>query len=289
MRNKKKRYGSFGIGSFMRMRFAEGDKGGGGGEASDWREDIAEEHRDAECLKDIGSVEDLAKSFINQQPLIGADKVVLPGKEATEEDMGKFFTALGRPESADKYELPTEGLPENVSVGEADQKEIKDLAFGLGLNSKQTAQLYRAYASRMGTGQAALDKTGSDFAIESEATLKKEFGQAYDEKVSLAKSAVLEFGGEALKKALNETGLGNHPDMIRAFAKIGKAIASDEILGEGSKRNFVKSPTEAQAELDALTTDKDFNQAYLDGAHPGHAAAVQKKQDLYQAVHIQQE
>ena len=41
----------------------------------------------------------------------------------------------------------------------------------------------------------------------------------------LARQAVDRFGGDRLRKTLDETGLGSHPEIIRAFFKIGKATA----------------------------------------------------------------
>ncbi len=40
-----------------------------------------------------------------------------------------------------------------------------------------------------------------------------------------ARQAVDRFGGDRLRKALDETGLGSHPEIIRAFVKVGKATA----------------------------------------------------------------
>lgn len=49
-----------------------------------------------------------------------------------------------------------------------------------------------------------------------------------------ARQAVDRFGGDRLRKALDETGLGSHPEIIRAFVKIGKATA--DLPKPGQKR-----------------------------------------------------
>lgn len=46
-----------------------------------------------------------------------------------------------------------------------------------------------------------------------------------------AKRAVAKFGGAELAKELLETGLGNNPVWVRAFVRIGKAMADDSIAG----------------------------------------------------------
>lgn len=38
------------------------------------------------------------------------------------------------------------------------------------------------------------------------------------------------FGSPELKQYLNETGLGNHPELVRIFANIGKAMSEDGLV-----------------------------------------------------------
>ena len=58
---------------------------------NDWRSDIPEDirsHKSLETIQDVGS---LAKSYVNAQSMIGADKVVKPGKFATSDDWNSFY------------------------------------------------------------------------------------------------------------------------------------------------------------------------------------------------------
>lgn len=54
-------------------------------------------------------------------------------------------------------------------------------------------------------------------------------GAKYDQTVSDARKAIHQFGGAPLKAALDETGMGNHPQFIKAFALMGKAIGEDNL------------------------------------------------------------
>lgn len=49
--------------------------------------------------------------------------------------------------------------------------------------------------------------------------------------LELAKRAIQQFGGRELAKELLDTGLGNNPVWVRAFVRIGKAMADDSIAG----------------------------------------------------------
>ena len=63
-----------------------------------------------------------------------------------------------------------------------------------------------------------------------------EYGKGnYDESIALARKGMRAFGEPALFQALEETGMGNHPELIRAFYRVGKAIGEDGInFGTGA-------------------------------------------------------
>ena len=49
-------------------------------------------------------------------------------------------------------------------------------------------------------------------------------GAAYDQNITIAAKAIDTFGGPKLREFFNQTGIGNHPDVIDTFVNIGKAI-----------------------------------------------------------------
>lgn len=60
----------------------------------------------------------------------------------------------------------------------------------------------------------------------------KEFGgDAIDVNMSTAKKALDAFGTPELKTLLNQSGLGNHPEVIRFFFRAGKSISEDTFVG----------------------------------------------------------
>lgn len=59
----------------------------------------------------------------------------------------------------------------------------------------------------------------------------KEFGgDKLPENLSVAKKALDKFGTPELRKLLEDTGLGNHPEIIRAFYRAGKGISEDAFV-----------------------------------------------------------
>lgn len=71
---------------------------------------------------------------------------------------------------------------------------------------------------------------------ETDAKADKEFGgDKLTENLALAMKAIETFGTPELRTLLNETGLGNHPELIRVFVRAGKAISEDGFVpGRGS-------------------------------------------------------
>lgn len=59
-------------------------------------------------------------------------------------------------------------------------------------------------------------------------------GDKFADTMSLAAKARDAFGSAELLAVLNKTGLGDHPALIRAFARVGKAISEDTFVSGGS-------------------------------------------------------
>ena len=74
----------------------------------------------------------------------------------------------------------------------------------------------------------------------------EEFGKGkYDASLATARVAMREFGTPALFKALEDTGMGEHPEFIRIFHRVGKAIEEDSFsFGKTGEEGAPKTPAE---------------------------------------------
>jgi len=119
-------------------------------------------------------------------------------------------------------------------------------------------------------------------AAQTETVLKKDWGAAYDQNLGLAKSALAEYFGDAMVEHLEKTGLGNHPDMLKGFAKLGQQLAEDgKLTGKANGSAAIAAPTEAQQQINGMMKDQAFLRAWKDKGDPGHQAALDKMQALY--------
>lgn len=68
-----------------------------------------------------------------------------------------------------------------------------------------------------------------------EAKADKEFGgEKFNESMATYAKAVKEFASDGLQGLLKESGLENHPEVIRMFLKVGKAISEDRMVSGGA-------------------------------------------------------
>jgi hypothetical protein len=60
-------------------------------------------------------------------------------------------------------------------------------------------------------------------------------GDNKDETLKLANKVVGRFGGDDLRAVLNDTGMGNHHQLIMTFARIGRLMGEDRLVTAGDK------------------------------------------------------
>ena len=177
------------------------------------------ENKDAvKALAKFEDISSLASSYIELEKKLGSMHT-LPGEKATKEELDAFYKKLGKPDAADKYGFKQEWDAE---------KRFAEAAYEANLSDAQAKSLY-AFFHKIGEDQQAqLAEAVKKQAEETDAALKKEFGN----KVSEA------FASDSIFSQLEQTGLAYHPDFVKMFIKIGEALGeSRTVLGDG------KAPT----------------------------------------------
>ena len=128
-------------------------------------------------------------------------------------------------------------MPEGVEVDAAAMELFTPLAKELNLSQEQAQKLVDYDNAR---AQAQADASWAEWnATQTEwrdatKTDKEIGGAAMNDTIGHAKSFLTQFGTPALTEALEATGMGNHPEVVRAFARAGKAMAEDSfVIGAG--------------------------------------------------------
>ena len=254
-----------------------------GGSGNSFIEMIPEELREHPSLSPIKDVGNLARSYVNAQKLIGADKIPLP-KNPTDEELDSIYNKLGRPETASGYELPVDG---NV-ITEEIATQYADIAHTLRLTPQQAQGVLDYYKSSVAQTQEGLQQEAEKQAEKTALELQKEWGNEFESKVTLAKDVVEQFGNTELLQMKLEDGtlIGNHPAFIKAFAAMGdfkQTVTSEDTVSDSTKNvNF--TPAMAQQEIDSIMNDKQH--VYWNRKDPiGRQRAVERMQELMGLVH----
>ena len=239
---------------------------------STWKDSISEEFRKDPNIEKFTEIDALAKSYINATRMIGQDKVVIPTNNSTEDQWDEVYNKLGRPESADKYTLDAKS--EVISLDDNAVKQFAETSHKLGLNNKQAQGLLEFYKTNMeGTAQQA--KVDAETAqAQAEQQLRSEWGREFEAKVKQASSlAKANMNPEILDMTLsNGARLGDHPEIIKGFAKIAGMMSEDKIVSTESES--VQSNQSIQDEIDTIINDKAS--PYWNKSHPNHDKQVQQ-------------
>lgn len=135
----------------------------------------------------------------------------------------------GAPEQYEDFKAP-----DGVKLDTDAAGEFKSLAKELNLSQEQAQKVADQGAKLMQKWQAQqaqqMSETAAKWATDSQTD--KEFGgDKLQENLAVAKKALDTFGSPQLKTLLNESGLGNHPEVIRMLFKAGTAISEDRMVG----------------------------------------------------------
>lgn len=250
-----------------------------------WRSQLPPELQAEPSLQTFNDISALAKSFIHAQRTIGADKIAVPGKHATEDDWKQVFTKLGLPEKLESYELK---MKEDASIDKDFIAKFKATAHSAGILPQQAQKLADWFQEVNSQSTSEVQKLKEQKVKESLEGLKSEWGAAYEKNIGVAAQVLREAGSPELLNYLDQTGLGNDVNLIKLLSKIGeKFLGEDKIVG--GAQEFKGKHTPAQALVEANKILSNFDHPYHNKSHPNHKAAVIEVQELFEMAHPKKE
>lgn len=252
-----------------------------GGSGNDFLQMVPEELREHPSLSSIKDVQNLARSYVNAQRLIGADKIPMP-HNPTDEDLDNIYGRLGRPESPDGYAIEADGqiLNEETVAG------YQDVAHKLRLTPDQAAGVLEYYKAVSHGSMEQMQANQSEYMAKVENDLKSEWGDAYESKVVAAANVVKEFASPDMMdmQLADGTKVGNHPDFIKAFAKMADfrhSVTSEDTVADATQTAFT-SKEAANAEIQSIMRSP----VYTDSKNVvGRQQAIDRVSELMAYVH----
>ncbi|MCK5610323.1 hypothetical protein KAR91_51095 [Candidatus Pacearchaeota archaeon] len=194
-----------------------------------WMKQLTGDLKNNEYLKQFSVVTDSAKKHIELREQLDRS-VVKPGENATEEDLNKYYTELGRPEKSDGYEFSKAELPEGMKFAEGTEAQHKQKCFDMGLNQKQAQASWESSVKDGVETYNAVVKSINQRAEVAEQALKDEWGADYDDNIALVKRAKTQFLSEEEVKSLEKEGNANSPTMLKLLKKVGESISEGHFV-----------------------------------------------------------
>lgn len=136
-----------------------------------------------------------------------------PGQTAAQGEIDAFFESIGAPKDENGYKVPDSHASHPLAT------KLREAARAARITQKQ-------FESMLGLLDAA---TPADPSEAWSAETKERWGSSYEEKSAIAKRAVdrLSASIPGLKKTLDETKIGVHPDIQEALFRMGKQMGND--------------------------------------------------------------
>lgn len=235
----------------------------------DFRNYLADDIRSHPALANFKNFNDMAKSYLNSQSVIGRRF-----DDLTPEQLDMFYNKLGRPEAPDGYEIP------GASTDDPMVSWYKETAHKLGLTQKAASEMFKSFGSLVQDHQAKEITRQQEVSDNYIKQMKQEYGASFDERIQCAQRALQEFGSPELRQLLSNPLIGNNPAVIQAFSDVGRRLLEHSGV-RGQSVPFKLSPEEAANEIKNLNRDPEFLKAYLDHRHPSHNEAVERHRGLY--------
>jgi len=240
--------------------------------ATSWKEAISEEFRQDPNIEKFTEIDALAKSYINATKMIGQDKVAVPNKNSTEDQWNEVYDKLGRPESPDKYALDVKS--DVVPLDNGAVKQFAENAHKLGLSNKQAQGVLEFYKNSM-EGTAQQSKVDTETAqVQAEQELRQEWGREFENNVKKAGAlAKANINSDILDLELKSgIRVGDHPELIKGFAKIASMMSEDKIVSPES--DSASKSADIESEISTITNNTDG--PYWNKQHPDHDKVVQQ-------------
>jgi hypothetical protein len=214
------------------------------------------------------------QASITQELVQPVTEQIIIGEELTADDVNRIYTKLGRPESPDKYDL-SGIVPDTYNQDVLEQ--FKQKAHETGMSQEGVRKMAEWYKEVEVKQHEAINKARAIQDDQHIMTLKTELGANFDAEVKNARKALDAYTDKAFKQYMDESGLGNHPALVKAFAKIGRELSEDRLVQSDTATRLAKNDELRKSEILRLRGNKEFMEKY----RRGEPTAVQRLNSLY--------
>lgn len=251
--------------------FDDGE-GGGWGSGVDFGD-----YTPSERVKEFADVGALAKGYDQAFEKIQSKGIIVPGESATDEEKGEFNRTLREhlgtlpPETPDGYSWkPPEGMEDHFK----DMGDQFKAYHEAGYDDATVSYFMQQQADGLGAALGMLQDQQAEIAKASEAELREEWGDDYDENLKAAGAMEQRLPG--MFKALKAAGIVNQADVMRGMLEMSRSTREDM-----PPKHSAEQLKGLQDELATLKKDP----SYMRGNHPKHAETMARVREIQASLH----
>lgn len=228
-------------------------------------------------FNDVG---ELARSYKNVEKMVGADQNSV-FKIPKDGDLSEVYSALGRPESADKYEV--DALKDESFSSMIDPEvvsKVREVAYEKGVSNEALNAIMNVYKDDVQSQVSKSSEQSEKFLSESREAIQRELGAAFEERVAQIHGLQEKYGDEALSGLVEKfPQVFQSAPFVRFMAKIAPQFVENGELEAQSSGKL--SPTEARMQIAELESQPDFMSVMQDKSNPKRKSMMAERDRLY--------
>ena len=209
-----------------------------------------------QTLPRFKNVWDFSRSHVSQRKLVGADTMVRPNENFSEQDWNEYYDAGGRPKTAGDYNIKKpDDFPED-KWDQAKAEKYQEFFHKIGLSAKQVEAITKFNNEDV----LSVLKDQADAKEAEEIALKdgiiKKWGRAYEQKAHRGNIAVHKGadGDEGFEQRLLDK-INKDPELLEFASNLG-GLFSEHDLAEDPN---VPTPADIQTQIDTIMHDPRYS------------------------------
>lgn len=148
---------------------------------ADWRSGLPDEIKNDPSIANLKTLEDLTKSYLSTQKLVGKKTVGLPDENSSEAEWTEFYRKLGVPEKVEDYQLKrNEAIPKEMIDNDAVGKFLA-IAIKGGVQPRVMQQLAEEFDRQLVAGLTAQQAAEEAAKTQFKTDLATAYGRRADE------------------------------------------------------------------------------------------------------------
>lgn len=235
----------------------------------DWRATLPDDLKTDKSLEKFKGPAELARSYKQLEAYQGRS-VAIPGPDAKPEEVSAFWAKVGAHDAPEKYTVP---VADGEAIDAAMLAPYQAAAHAAHLTQDQ-------WMAMVAIHRAQTDPKVQAEKLEQQAVtmLRSEWGGGFDYNIKMARGGVgyaeRMSGAAGLQDFLHDSGLGNHPLLVKVFKWVGKTHAESGGIPTDARMGGVLTPDQAQQKITELMATPEYRRADRD--------AVNEVQRLFQ-------